>query len=150
MAKIKRSTRNTIIGLSVIVILAMSLVPQIKKFLDDKEKNNSIDNSTITSGEITKLTDAWVKEVAVNHNPEAIYKLFCTDGNLVGTVSQVKRNGVDIKKYFDYFAKLPGIKVLSKKYHISKVTPIVYLNTAFITWTWDGLENPITARMTKN
>jgi hypothetical protein len=149
MAKIKHSTRNAIIGLSVIVILAMSMVPQIKKFWNDKENNNNnIDNSKITSGEITKLTDAWVKEVTVHHNPEAISKLFCADGNLVGTVSQVKRNGVDIKKYFDYFAKLPGIKVTSKKYNISKVTPTVYLNTAFITWTWDGLENPITARMT--
>ena len=90
----------------------------------------------------------WIKEVIVNHNPDAIYNLFCPDGSLVGTVSQVKRKGVDIKKYFNYFAKLPGINVVSKKYNISKVTYNVYTNTAFITWTWDGLEQPITARMT--
>ena len=53
-----------------------------------------------------------------------------------------------IKKNFNYFAKLPGINVVSKKYNISKVTYNVYTNTAFITWTWDGLEQPITARMT--
>jgi hypothetical protein len=102
----------------------------------------------ISTNEITKLTDAWIKEVTVNHNPDAISKLFCSDGNLVGTVSQVKRRGQDIKKYFDYFAKLPGIQVINKKYNISKITSNVYLNTAFITWSWDGLEEPITARMT--
>ena len=94
----------------------------------------------ISTNEITKLTDAWIKEVTVNHNPDAISKLFCSDGNLVGTVSQVKRRGQDIKKYFDYFAKLPGIQVINKKYNISKITSNVYLNTAFITWSWDGLE----------
>jgi hypothetical protein len=102
----------------------------------------------ISTNEITKLTDAWIKEVTVNRNPDAISKLFCSDGNLVGTVSQVKRRGQDIKKYFDYFAKLPGIQVINKKYNISKITSNVYLNTAFITWSWDGLEEPITARMT--
>jgi len=80
--------------------------------------------------------------------PVAIAKLFCSDGNLVGTVSQVKRTGKDIKGYFDYFAKLPGLRALDKKYNISKVTNNVSLNTAFITWTWHGLENPIVARMT--
>jgi hypothetical protein len=147
MAKLKHSSRNLIIGLSILVVLTMSVIPQIKNFLSDK-KDSNIDNSTVTSGEITKLTDAWINEVTVEQNPEAVHKLFCSDGNLVGTVSQVKRNGEDIKKYFDYFAKLPGIKVLAKKYNISEVTPRVYLNTAFITWTWDGLEDPITARMT--
>jgi hypothetical protein len=102
----------------------------------------------ISTNEITKLTDAWIKEVTVNHNPDAISKLFCSDGNLVGTVSQVKRRGQDIKKYFDYFAKLPEIKVVNKKYNISQVSKDVYVNTAFITWTWKGLKKPIVARMT--
>ena len=97
---------------------------------------------------ISELTDQWIEEVTVNHDPEAIYKLFCPDGNLVGTVSQVKRKGVDIKYYFDYFAKLSGIKVVSKKYKISKVAHNVYLNTAFIEWSWEGLDKPVTARMT--
>ena len=101
-----------------------------------------------TQNDITNLTDAWIKEVTVNHDPRAISKLFCSDGNLIGTVSQVKRKGADIEKYFDYFAKLPGIKVFEKEYNISQVTKDVFINTAFITWYWDTLDKPITARMT--
>ena len=97
---------------------------------------------------ISQLTDLWIKEVTVAHNPQAIARLFCPDGNLVGTVSQVKRTGADIERYFDYFANLPGIKVVAKEYKISPVEDNVYVNTAFITWQWDGLEKPITARMT--
>jgi hypothetical protein len=105
-------------------------------------------SSSITTDEVAKLTDLWIKEVTISKDPVAIAKLFCSDGNLVGTVSQVKRTGKDIKGYFDYFAKLPGLRALDKKYNISKVTNNVSLNTAFITWTWNGLENPIVARMT--
>jgi len=102
----------------------------------------------LSAGNISDLTDKWINAVTVNHDPEEISDLFCSDGNLVGTVSQKKRTGRDIKKYFDYFAKLPGIQVVDKKYTISKVTSNVFLNTAFITWKWDGLDKPITARMT--
>jgi hypothetical protein len=101
-----------------------------------------------TQNDIAKLTDNWINEVTVNHDPDAIYKLFCSDGNLMGTVSQVKRTGLDIKGYFNYFAKLPGIKVFEKKYNISQVTKDVFINTAFITWYWNNLDKPITARMT--
>ena len=101
----------------------------------------------LTEQDIAQLTDKWIKEVTINHNPEAIYQMFCEGGSLVGTVSQVKRKGTDIKKYFDYFAKLPGIKVLHRKYNITKVTNDVFINTAFITWKWNGLKEPIIARM---
>ena len=102
----------------------------------------------INESDISKLTDLWIKEVTVNNDPEAVSKLFCSDGTLVGTVSQVKRRGADIKRYFDYFVKLPGIKAVSKKYNISKVSSNVYINTAFIKWKWDGLYDPIMTRMT--
>ena len=102
----------------------------------------------LTHQDISMLTDKWIYEVTVNHNPENIQNLFCKDGSLVGTVSKVIRTGYDIKFYFNYFAKLPGIKVINKKYNIMKITNNVFLNTAFITWSWDGLEQPITARMT--
>ena len=102
----------------------------------------------VQKDDIAKLTDNWINEVTVNHDPDASYKLFCSDGNLMGTVSQVKRTGLDIKGYFDYFAKLPGIKVFEKKYNISQVTKDVFINTAFITWYWNDLDKPITARMT--
>ena len=102
----------------------------------------------LTHQDISILTDKWIYEVTVNHSPENIQTLFCKDGSLVGTVSKVIRTGYDIKFYFNYFAKIPGIKVLNKKYEIMKITNNVFLNTAFITWSWDGLEQPITARMT--
>jgi len=102
----------------------------------------------LTHQDISMLTDKWIYEVTVNHNPENIQNLFCKDGSLVGTVSKVIRTGYDIKFYFNYFAKLPGIKVINKKYNIMKITNNVFLNTAFITWYWDGLDQPITARMT--
>lgn len=102
----------------------------------------------LTKQDIIMLTDKWIYEVTVNHSPENIQTLFCKDGSLVGTVSKVIRTGYDIKFYFNYFAKIPGIKVLNKKYEIMKITNNVFLNTAFITWSWDGLEQPITARMT--
>lgn len=121
-----------IIGLSLVLVIL---------FLINKR-------NTLTDQDIANLTDLWIKEVTINHDPEAIYKLFCPDGNLVGTVSQIKRKGLDIKAYFDYFAKLPGIKVVSRQYNISKVTNNVFLNTAFISWHWNGLKKPIVARMT--
>ena len=102
----------------------------------------------LTNQDITMLTDKWIYEVTVNHSPENIQTLFCKDGSLVGTVSKVIRTGYDIKFYFNYFAKIPGIKVLNKKYEIMKITNNVFVNTAFITWYWDGLKQPITARMT--
>ena len=102
----------------------------------------------LTNQDITMITDKWIYEVTVNHSPENIQTLFCKDGSLVGTVSKVIRTGYDIKFYFNYFAKLPGIKVINKKYNIMKITNNVFVNTAFITWSWNGLEQPITARMT--
>jgi hypothetical protein len=103
---------------------------------------------SINEKEISKLTDDWINAVTIDNDPQKISSLFCSDGNLIATVSQVKRKGNDIKLYFNYFAKLPGIKVISKKYNISKVTYNVFINTAFITWDWDELDEPITARMT--
>ena len=103
---------------------------------------------SINEKEISKLTDNWINIVTLDHDPQKIANLFCSDGNLVGTVSQIKRTGNDIKLYFNYFTKIPGIKVISKYYNISKITSNVFINTAFITWDWDNLDNPITTRMT--
>jgi len=102
----------------------------------------------LTHQDISNLTDKWIYEVTINNSPENIQTLFCKDGSLVGTVSKVIRTGEDIKFYFNYFSKLPGIKVVNKKYNIMKITNNVFLNTAFITWKWDSLKEPVTARMT--
>lgn len=97
---------------------------------------------------VAKLTNEWIRLVTEKKDPDEIYKLFCGDGILVGTVSQVERKGENIKKYFDYFAKLPELEVIDKKFSISEVDKNVYVNNAWITWNWKGLEKPIVARMT--
>ena len=97
---------------------------------------------------IENLTNKWINAVTVNNDPEEIANMFCSDGSLVGTVSKELRTYGNIKLYFNFFAKLPGIKVISRDYNILKVTSNVYLNTSFISWIWDGLEEPIIARMT--
>lgn len=101
-----------------------------------------------TSNDISLLTNNWINAVTVNKSPAEVASLFCPDGNLVGTVSQIKRTGKDIERYFDYFAKLPNLRVVSHKYNVSRITSDVHVNTAFITWMWEGLEEPIVARMT--
>ena len=54
----------------------------------------------------------------------------------------------DIKQYFNYFANLPEIRIIDKQYNIKKVRSNIYMNTAFITWFWNGLKEPIVTRMT--
>ena len=133
MAKKSKKTTQAIIYLGIVFIILYALRYYLTRV------NEQI---------IAEQTDLWIHNVTTLHDSDSIYKLFCSDGNLVGTVSQVKRKGIDIKRYFDYFANLPGLRVINKKYNISKVVSNVYLNTAFITWKWDALDEPITARMT--
>ena len=108
-------------------------------------KHNIFSNN---ENNIANLTDKWINAVTINNDPIEVANMFCSDGSLVGTVSKELRTHNNIKLYFDFFAKLPEIQVISKKYNISKVTSNVYLNTAFITWKWQGLGEPIVARMT--
>ena len=131
-------------GRSTLAILAASVIIAALGLL---WAQGLLGSGSAAAPQIAKLTDEWIRKVTVAHDPAGVADMFCADGNLVGTVSQVKRKGRDIQGYFDYFARLPGIKVVSKKYNISTVIPGVHLNTAFITWTWDGLKKPITARM---
>ena len=98
----------------------------------------------INENDISKLTDEWIKEVTVNHDSDAVAKLFCSDGTLV---TRVPHHDKDIKLYFDYFAHLPGIHVISKQYNVSKLAPNVFVNTAFIKWKWNGVYDPINMRM---
>ena len=135
--------KNSLFSLNAIIIIVISLC-----IIGAVSFYHSYNVNKMNSSEIGQLTDLWIKNVTEENNPDTIAKMFCKDGNLVGTVSQKKRQGDDIKKYFDYFAKLPEIKVVDKKYNISEIEPNVYVNTAFITWQWKGLEKPIVARMT--
>jgi hypothetical protein len=104
--------------------------------------------NTTTNETIIYATDNWIKEVTINNDPEAVAKLFCKDGNLLGTVSRRIRTDADIKAYFNFFAKLPGIKVISKNYNITKVAPNVHINSALVQWYWNDLDKPIDTRMT--
>lgn len=96
---------------------------------------------------IRYLTDEWVKQVTVENDPMGVYKMFCDDAILLGTVSTKRRKGDEILDYFYFFAKLPNIEVISSNYNIQKIGNDVYTNTAIITWRWDNQE-PIVARMT--
>ena len=136
------------------IILIVFLIVVVLVNISNKSQaspSTKVSESNVISMDKTKiaaLTDEWITQVTVAHNPRDIVNLFCADGTLVGTVSQVIRRGNDIRRYFDYFAKLPDIKVVAKKYDIVKVTDNVFINTAFIKWLWKGLDKPITARMT--
>jgi len=129
------TTTISIMVISVFIIVSVSFY-------------HSLNTNKINSDEIEKLTNLWIKNVTEKNDPELVSNMFCDDGNLIGTVSQKKRQGMYIKKYFDYFAKLPEIKVIDKIYNISEVASNVYINTAFVTWNWKGLKKPVVARMT--
>ena len=94
-----------------------------------------------------KTVDKFLNAVQSN-NPAEVSKLFCKDAVLIGTVSQIERKGDDIHRYFEYFTNLPNIRVLSKKHSVTTIDPDVQVNNAFVTWSWDGLEKPMVARMT--
>ncbi len=81
--------------------------------------------------------------------PMDVTNLFCKDGILWGTVSRILRQGpLQINDYFKYFAKIPGLRVLSRSFHIYKITETVYVNNADITWFHDNILEPLQARMT--
>jgi uncharacterized protein (TIGR02246 family) len=128
---------------SIMIVIVIVCVFLILLFVVTTSSNNNDTN------EISDLTDKWINRVTVKNDSDAVARMFCSDGNLVGTVSQIKRKGrTAIKEYFDYFAHLPNIRVVSRQYNISQVDANVFLNTAFIEWMWDGLKEPVTARMT--
>ena len=129
------TTTISIMVISVFIIVSVSFY-------------HSLNTNKINSDEIEKLTNLWIKNVTEKNDPKLVSEMFCDDGNLIGTVSQNKSQGMYIKKYFDYCAKLPEIKVIDKIYNISEVASNVYINTAFVTWNWKGLKKPVVARMT--
>jgi hypothetical protein len=113
-----------------------------------RRKTKKVRNK-MNKAKIAKLTNKWIKEVSINNNPVAITKLFCPRAKLIGTFSKINRNkDDDIKEYFEYFAKLKGLRVLSKLYNIQRLDDRVFVNTVEIKWMWDALNKPNTTRMT--
>jgi len=102
--------------------------------------------------EIEDVTNSWAAAVTVENNPRLVSEHFCSDGILWGTRSKEIRVGNDeggaIERYFDYFAKLPGIAVKKADYNIARITPDVYVNNAIVQMREDGLDAPFDARMT--
>lgn len=103
---------------------------------------------TLSKNKVRDLTNDWIYDVTVRHNPDAVADRFADDGSLLATVSPNYRKGCDIVEYFKFFVNVPGIEVLHREYNISKVANGVWLNSAFVTWTWDALNgDSIVARM---
>ena len=109
--------------------------------------NFYINSSFSMSNYYSQLTDKWIEEVTINRNPIAVANLFCEDATLVATVSTKLRKGKQIEEYFNFFTSLPGIKVLNRKYNLSKINNNYFINTALITWYWEGLDEPLVVRM---
>ena len=105
----------------------------------------------ITKESVIKLTDSFINAITKSNSPKETQKLFCKKGVLVGTLSRITRrnkNKHNIEDYFNYFAKIKGIKVISKKYDIQKIKDNIYLNQATMKWKWNSIKKPIIARMT--
>ena len=113
-----------------------------------------LENNQETESEtISNKTDQWIRTVEAAADgvisPSDVTDLFCKDGILWGTVSQVLRIGYsEINEYFQYFATIPGLKVVDSDYTISKISDDVYVNNARINWINDTLNGPLEARMT--
>lgn len=102
----------------------------------------------ITKNDIKKLTDKFIDNV-INNNPKSVNNLFCKNSVLLGTLSRkirTKKNN-KIRKYFDYFANKKGIAVKNKKYNIQKIDDNIFMNNAFIKWTWRNQKEPVNTRM---
>jgi hypothetical protein len=100
---------------------------------------------------IIRLTKNFLNQVEVSKGRkdevEKIRKMFSADGVLIGTMSKMIRTENDINDYFEWFTKLPKLKIKEAKYNIVKVTDDVYINNAFVQWNMDK-QQPVKARMT--
>jgi len=114
----------------------------------------ALSRNLITSAaeQVEDATTAWVRAVTKKNNPRLVADQFCSDGILWGTVSQTIRGGNevggDIEKYFDYFAKLPGLTVKKAEDNVAQVTGDVFVNNANVKWNSDAFDAPVNARMT--
>jgi len=97
-----------------------------------------------------KSTAAWMHAVVNQSDSQAVADLFCANGMLVATAGfgiRKQTNSTDgwgdeeghtIKKFFDYFATLPGQRISNRHNNIVRLSTQVYVNNAWVSWTWDG------------
>lgn len=118
---------------------------------------NSDNASRLDTAAVQDLTNSWVRAVTEKNDPGAITRHFCSDGILWGTVSQILRNNMPVEtssdtsaitEYFKFFANIPGIEVLKTNDAIKPVTSNVFVNNALVKWNYNGLAEPLNARMT--
>jgi len=117
--------------------------------------------SAAEPAQIAANTERWMNAVVNKSSPEKVAALFCSDGVLVATAGvglrkqtcstdgwgQPKKEGTTIESYVDWFAKLPEQNITAHSHNIVQVEPGVWINNAWVNWTWVG--NPgLTARMT--
>ena len=122
----------------------------------NRETNNSLSSSDIinnTKKNISDATNEWIRTVenSVNYkaNPSDVANLFCKDAVLRATFSQILRDTPEsIKEYFEYFARIPGLRVVNRDFNIVKVTNDVYINNAKVDWIHDGINENLESRMT--
>lgn len=105
------------------------------------------ENFTDESKNIEYLTDQWLDNIVKHKDSNKVYNSFCSNSSFIGNVTSIKKNGEDIKNYFDYFVKLPGLRIISKKYNIVKISQEVYTNTIYATLEWDDLEEPLNTKI---
>lgn len=126
-------------------------------------------------------TDEWVQAVTKYKSSNIVAELFSPDAVLLGTVSRTIRSRTEggtlgikeycaplfvsinhvvdnihvcfLCRYFDYFAKLPEIEVVTRLDTIAQITDDVFVNNAMVYWAWQGdgaptVAAPLCARMT--
>jgi uncharacterized protein (TIGR02246 family) len=97
---------------------------------------------------IQNLTKQWIHAVTIDKNPHQIARLFSKDAILLGTVSSLYRRGQpSIAQYFNYFASLPNLKVISHIDNVSRINSTAYVNNSLFTWSYTGFQ-PMQTRMT--
>ena len=131
-------------------ILAMSEKRGATKYKNGGKKTKKINKNT-SKKTVENITNEFIYNVTKSNNSTSLNNQFCNNGYLIATLSRKTRRKTKqggMKEYFDYFANLKGISVLSKHYDIQKISKNVYLNQATIEWKWDDINKPVTARMT--
>ena len=119
------------------------------------------DREAMVKKQIIAKNEKWYKAVTSVYNKTLntetgklfsgtdVANLFCEDGILWGTQStKIRNTRQDIIDYFDFFANIPGITIKAVDNNVTKITDMVYVNNANVTWFWDDLEEPVVARMT--
>ena len=101
--------------------------------------------------EVAETTDIWLNTVTSGSEEvvDEVVALYAEDGLLWGTVSeQVRDTPAEIRDYFEYFAKLPELRVSSYKGCVRIYDENLAINSGYYTFTYnkDGQTKEVPAR----